>query len=415
MGAARPVQQDASQDWYRYAVVAIGCVTLAGASGVSSIFAVFYNRLLDVFDWSHASGASVYSVNMLVVALSSPLVGWVLDRFGPRWLYTVASALIGGALVACGSLQSLGQYILFYGVLSALGQTALLSMTVVVARWFGQTQCGRAIGIADVGTGCGMVVFAPGSAWLITQVGWQQAFVVLGVVLLVVLLPLHLLHRTPPAVVSHPVQDASLRNILRSRALWLLCAAHLCMTITMTMVNVHLVEFLVGTGVLPFVQASLIAGALSLVSVPGRVFFGWLADRVHPNGAFAVAMSCTMLGFVMLLVLAGSGASWPLSLFIGIYGVAQGAGGIAIATKTVALFQGAYVGRIFMVVNLSANCGAAFGAWFGGQLFDLSGSYTLTFLTAMVSGAGAIGCMLAGRVQQHEHRITSDDLSRRRS
>ena len=405
MGDAGPAQQEASQDWYRYVVVAIGFVTLAGASGVSSIFAVFYHQLLDVFDWSHASGASVYSINMLVVALSSPLIGWVLDRFGPRWLYTVASALIGVALVACSSLQSLGQYILFYGVLSALGQTALLSMTVVVARWFVQAQRGRAIGIADVGTGCGMVVFAPGSAWLITHIGWQQAFVVLGVVMLVVLMPLHLLHRAAPMVVQHTVQHGSLRDIVRSRALWLLCMAHLCMTITMTMVNVHLVEFLVGTGVLPFVQASLIAGALSLVSLPGRVFFGWLADRLQPNGAFAVAMSCTVLGFVMLLVLTRSDALWPLYLFVGVYGFAQGAGGIAIATKTVALFQGAYVGRLFMVVNLSANCGAAFGAWFGGQLFDLSGSYTLTFLTAIVSGACAIGCMAAGGLQPQASRL----------
>ena len=80
-----------------------------------------------------------------------------------------------------------------------------------------------------------------------------------------------------------------------------------------------------------------------------------------------------------------------------IYGFAQGAGGIAIAAKTVSLFHGPYLGTIFMVVNLSANLGAALGAWCGGRLFDLSGSYAFTFVTAIVSGVLAIGCMWLGR------------------
>ena len=187
-----------------------------------------------------------------------------------------------------------------------------------------------------------------------------------------------------------------MHGVLKGRAFWMLCVAHFFMTITMTMVNVHLVEFLVGTGVLPFIKASLIAGALSMVSLPGRMFFGWLADRLQANGSFTIAMSCTMTGFVLLLLLTRFETAWPLYAFVLVYGFAQGAGGIAIAAKTVALFQGPYLGRIFMVVNLSGNVGAAFGAWLGGQLFDTSGSYSLTFLTAIVSGALAIGCMWTG-------------------
>jgi MFS transporter, OFA family, oxalate/formate antiporter len=144
---------------YRYVILLIGVVTLAGASGVSSAFQVFYNRLLAVFEWSYASGASPYSVNQLVLAASAPLMGWLLDRFGPRWLFSAAAALVGIAWMACGTLSTLGQFILFYGVGSALGQTALSLAMVVVARWFRQTQRGRAIGVADVGTGCGHVVF----------------------------------------------------------------------------------------------------------------------------------------------------------------------------------------------------------------------------------------------------------------
>ena len=169
------------------------------------------------------------------------------------------------------------------------------------------------------------------------------------------------------------------------------------MTITMTMVNVHLVSFLVSSGRLKLLEAASVSSAVSLVSLGGRMFFGWLVDRVHGEGAFSVAMSCTITGFVLLLILSQSAAHWPLYAFVVVYGFAQGAGGIAIAAKTIALFHGPSLGTIFMVVNLCANLGAAFGAWCGGQLFDMSESYAFTFATAIASGLLAISCMWIGR------------------
>jgi len=171
----------------------------------------------------------------------------------------------------------------------------------------------------------------------------------------------------------------------------------------MTMVNVHLVEFLVGTGTLPILAASTLFSAVSVVSLGGRMFFGWLADRLQGEGAFTVAMSCTMTGYGMLLQLGMVEGLWPLYAFVLSYGFAQGAGGIAVAAKTVQVFHGPHLGAIFMVVNLSAHLGSAFGAWFGGRLFDLTGSYTFTFVTAIISGLLAIGCMWAGRGRSQAH------------
>lgn len=385
---------------YRYAVLLIGFVTLAGASGVSGCFAVFYNTLVTAFSWSRASGASPYSVNMLVSIVSAPLIGWLLDRYGPRLVFISAALLSGGALLACSTLQTLGHFVVYYGLLGAVGQTALGSVAVVVSRWFERTQRGRAIGFADVGTGFGMVVFIPGSAWLIETFGWRPAFAILGTVIVMLLVPLNLWQQRPPVASGHLGSAASLGHAVRQQAFWMLCLAHCFMTITMTMVNVHLVPFLVSSGRLELLGAASVSSAVSLVSLGGRMFFGWLVDRVHGEGAFSVAMSCTITGFVMLLTLSQSEAHWPLYAFILIYGFAQGAGGIAVAAKTVTLFQGPSLGTIFMVVNLSANLGAAFGAWCGGRLFDVSESYALTFATAIASGLLAISCMWIGRHEQ---------------
>jgi predicted MFS family arabinose efflux permease len=382
---------------YRYAVLLIGFVTLAGCSILSGCFGVFYQTLVEAFAWKRASGASPYAVNMLVSILSAPALGWLLDRYGPRWVFTGAALLSGSALIACSTLQTLGHFVLYYGVLNALGQTALGSVAVVIARWFAPPRRGRAIALADVGTGLGMVLGIPGTAWLISTCGWRQAFVILGSVIMVLLVPLNLWQRPPPPSAEPAARRGRLGGIWYSRPFWMLCLAHGCMTVTMTMVNVHLVPFLVSSGRLELLGAASIASAVSLVSLGGRVCFGWLVDRLHGEGAFSLAMSCTITGYAMLLILSQASAAWPLSAFVLLYGFAQGAGGIAIAAKTAALFHGPALGTIFMLVNLSGNLGAALGAWCGGRLFDLSASYTLTFTTAMVSGILAISCMWLGR------------------
>src|SRR5690606_16685672 len=132
---------------------------------------------------------------------------------------------------------------------------------------------------------------------------------------LAVLVPLNLLHRPTPSPGRPNLSAATLKGALRTRALWSLCVAHLCMSVTMTMVNVHLVNFLVGTGTLQVLGASTVYSALSLVSLGGRMFFGWLADRLKGEGAFAAAMSCTMTGYVMLLLLGAVESRWPLYAF----------------------------------------------------------------------------------------------------
>src|SRR5438093_11101227 len=94
-------------------------------------------------------------------------------------------------------------------MLGAVGLMALASVAVVVSRWFERTQRGRALGFADVGTGFGMVLVIPGSAWLIATFGWRPAFAILGAVIVVPLVPLNLWQRRPPVASGHTVSTAS--------------------------------------------------------------------------------------------------------------------------------------------------------------------------------------------------------------
>ncbi len=80
--------------FYGYVILALCFLNMFLMRGVLSSFAVFYVALLGVFGWSHATAASIASVNALVYALSSPLAGWAFDRLGPRILMPLAGSLI---------------------------------------------------------------------------------------------------------------------------------------------------------------------------------------------------------------------------------------------------------------------------------------------------------------------------------
>ena len=122
----------------------------------------------------------------------------------------------------------------------------------VVSRWFERTQrqshrlCRRRDRLRD-GALHPWQCLADRDLWL------APGLAILGTVIVALLVPLNLWQRCPPVASGHTVSTASFGHALRHRAFWMLCLAHCCMTITMTMVNVHLVPFLVSSGRLELV------------------------------------------------------------------------------------------------------------------------------------------------------------------
>ena len=191
---------------YRWAILTVMSVTLGVQSGVRVAFSVFYVALRQEFGWSAASTAGVFSLYMGVLAVSSPVVGWLLDRYGARRLLTLAALLVGVSLWSCSAIHTLWHFYLAYGLLLALGQTGLSSgaTSVVLARWFPDMR-GRAIALADIGTALGTAIYSPWSQWLIETYGWRSAFMWLGSSVIVLLVPLNCWQRSAPLYPAPPL------------------------------------------------------------------------------------------------------------------------------------------------------------------------------------------------------------------
>jgi MFS family permease len=405
---------------FRWFILLVMCITVGVQSGIRIAFSVFYVALRQQFEWRAATTASVFSVYMLVVAATSPVMGWLLDRYGPKFFFPIAAMWVGASLAYCGTIESLPQFFLGYGLLLPLGQTALTSgpVSAVISRWFPDMR-GRAIALADMGTAIGMGVYSPCSQWLITTFGWRSAFYILGLSVVALLVPLNFCHRALPQIntlqantLSGPQTPTTppgsipaaltLRQTLSSLPLWLLFTTLFFSSLSSQVFNVHLVAILVSVGI-SAITAATASGLANMISLAGRISSGWLTDRVGRARGYTVVLGCSMCGMAILFGMTVTRLIWLLLPFVLMYGLSKGSGGIIIAAKTADIFHSERIGTIFGIIHIASGLGGAIGPWWAGWLVDRTGHYSAAIASSLIIGMLAIASMwLLERRTEHK-------------
>jgi MFS family permease len=139
-----------------------------------------------------------------------------------------------------------------------------------------------------------------------------------------------------------------------------------------------MVAYAIGQGIAPPTAAAAL-GAVSLVSLAGRLATGWLCDRVGRPQTLTLAYTIAVLGIGALALLAVAGSPVWLVVYVALYGMAQGSSGIVASARAADVFAGASFGP-----------GEALGAWLGGWFFDAWGSYLPAFGFAVAALAAGL-------------------------
>ena len=398
---------ESRQRWWSLGIAAL---TLAAQNGVLMAFGALYLPLLAAFPQGRGRVAGVQSILSLLGGLGSPLVGLFLDRLGPRRLFQGGAILAALGLASASQVQSLPALFLTYGLVAGLGLAALGSPPnmVVAAQWFPGGR-GRAIALADLGTALGAFLLVPFTQILIDGFGWRGALLVLGGLVLLLVVPANAFQRLPLAsgdAARLPAARGSLREAARTPAFWWLVLLRFVSGIGFHLVNVHVIAFAVGTGI-PALQAAAALGAVSLVSVAGRMTVGWLADRIGREVTLSLSYSSALLGIGCLYLLHATGWSGWLTAFVLAYGLAQGSAGIVSAAKAADLFSGPRFGTVFGWIALASGPGEAVGVWAGGAIFDRTGGYLPALgFSALSLGAGILAIWMVGTRRSRSSRPT---------
>jgi predicted MFS family arabinose efflux permease len=284
---------------------------------------------------------------------------------------------------------------------------------VVAALWYPSAR-GRAIAVADLGTGFGAFCFIPLGQALVGTVGWRTTLLVWAVLLLVVVLPLNALQRLPARETSRPTEATgpaaawTVGGAVCSKPFWWLAATRFFGACAFPLMNTHLVAYAIGQGVSP-ARAAGALGAVSLVSLAGRLATGWLSDRLGRAATLTITYASAAVGIACLAGLAATGGQGWLVLYVLFYGLAQGSSGIVTSARAADVFAGGSFGAIYGWLSLAIGPGEALGAWIGGEIFDASGSYVPAFGVAVA--ALAAGAVAIWRVRPDSLRSTYSSIS----
>jgi MFS family permease len=392
--------------YYGWMIVFIGLMSMAFWFGIRSTFSVFYVALLERFPWSRGESAGVQSTALITYTFLAPLVGGLIDRFGPRRVIVPGILTLTAGLMLCAKIDSLFQFYLLYGVLVSAGTTCIgiVSYSAVLAHWF-QAKRGLASGIAVSGMGLGTFTLVPLSQYFISLWDWRVTFILLGALSLVVLLPLNALFlrhkpeelgfhgdglKTGPGPLAsgrspwqEARQDRGLKEIIKTPPFWALLAFPSLAVSGVYVVLVHNVKFLVDQGMDPM-RAALIFAMTGVVSSVFRIFWGWLSDRIGREVTYTLGMFSISLGVSSLLLINVTGSVNFVYTFAAFFGIGWGVTAPMFMAAAADLFRGKAFGLIYGVVEGAIGMGGAFGAWVAGAIFDTTQSYQWAFFLALV-------------------------------
>ncbi len=362
--------------------------------GLGDTYAVFLLPLEREFGWTRSQLTSVYSIYLLTHGLTSPLIGFLFDRIGPRWVYGAGLACLGGAFFLAAGLTTLWQFYVLVGGLVGLGVSlnGMVAGSALLSRWY-RERLSTAIGIAFSATGIGTILFVPLAQYLVANYDWRVAYRVLGLMALALAPLVMLLLPWKSFTAGHPDHRRegksragetgwTLRAAMRSPMFRGLGQAFFCTATAMFSIIVQLVAFLVDAGFSPLAAATAF-GAVGLMSAISVMGSGFTSDRFGYRQTVTVTFVGTAIGMLILLLLTYSPSIALLCLFVPVFGLCMGVRGPIIASISARHFAGPHVATIYGSIYSMNALGAAFGSLMGGFLHDLTGGYRVSLVVAL--------------------------------
>jgi MFS family permease len=399
--------------YYGWVIVGLAMISMSFWFGIRTTFSVFFVALIDHFHWSRAEAAGAQSIAMLVYMIMAPIIGTLVDRIGPRKTILPGIFLTGLGFLLCTQIESLLQFYVFFGAIVGIGVTCLsiAPNTVLLAHWF-EHRRGTANGLASMGIGTGVLFFVPLMQYLISIKGWQFAYLIFGLLILMIPLPLNafFLRHTPKelgllpdgetlkrieetdlkkvtetGMVCSPFtrDEMSYQEILKAPRFWGLLLFPSLVSFGAYFIIVHHVKYLTDFGVDKMWAASLFAG-IGALSSGFRFFWGWFSDRRGREIAFTLGMICFTLGILFLLLFETFRVTPILYLFAACFGSGWGATAPLFMSIAADLYKGRNFGWIYGTLEGVLGIGAALGAYVGGTVFDRTGSYFWGFILIMI-------------------------------
>ena len=388
-----------SRPFYGWYIVAASFIISFYVVGVVFYgFTTIFKPIVEEFGWSYAQVSLAASLRGVESGLLAPLVGIMIDRWGPRRLVFFGGLLTALGLFMLSRINSLvGFYVSFSLIAVAMSTCSITVLMTTVSNWF-RKKVGLAMSIVSCGFGAGgMMVFV--MARLVDAYGWRDTVQGLAFGVLIIALPLSMLLRHKPQQYGYladgetvPVDETSgskitteirehgitIQQALRTRTFWLMAVMFICHHLMVSTAVTHVMPYLTSVGISTTI-ASFAASGIPLASILGRMGFGSLGDRVNRKKLMVLMFAMVSLG-LLAFQMVGTFAIAGVIAFLALFGVGYGGFNAIRPAFAREVFGTRQYGTIFGCLVGMGMLGNIGGPYIAGKMFDIQGSYQNVWL-----------------------------------
>ena len=396
-------------------MVGAGCgLQFLQAGLLHHAFGGYVAVLQDDRGWSKTALSGAAALQQMEAAILGPVLGWVMDRFGPQGVIRIGVLLFGGGFMLLSRIDTLLEFYAAF-LLVALGSSlcGFFPLNVALIHWFERKRA-RALSAMSLGLALGGI-FVPVVGWSLVNQGWRATAFGSGVLAIVVGLPLALVIRRRPEDYGESVdgvaheaattpaggqpafrsRDFTAREALRTPAFWLLSLGHGFALFVVGAVSVHAIAHMKEALGYSVSAAAAVITLLTICQLLG-VMLGWvIGDRYEKR---FIAAGCMLMHALGLLALTyATGFAW-LVAFTALHGVAWGLRGPFMQAMRADYFGRSAIGMILGLSFMIIVVGQIGGPMIAGMLADATGNYRLGFtVLAVLAGLGSVFFVLAKR------------------
>jgi predicted MFS family arabinose efflux permease len=365
-------------------------VMVSFAPIVPYTFSLFLDPLRAAFGWKREAMGGAFALAAITVALVSPGIGVLLDRFPPRRIILPAILVFAVALASLSRLTAhIAQFYLTFFVLGLVANgTAQFAYTRTVLTWFSKHR-GFALALLLSGSGIGSIFVPPLTQWMILHHGWRSGYLLLGgIALLGLPLTAMLVRNRPESKIvraDHRAAGMTVAAALRTAAFWILAFITIFSAFSENGLVTNLAAILTQHGV-PASSAALALSFRGGAGIIGRLCIGFAIDRVSPQRIQTLVLLLAAAG-TLILAFAGSGSMALLGAAI--LGVGLGSEADVGPYLLARYFGRRHFSVLYGLTWTAYAIGGATGPLWIGHLYDRAGSYQPRFVVYLATVACA--------------------------
>ncbi|NLV16643.1 MAG: MFS transporter [Syntrophomonadaceae bacterium] len=381
-------------------VAACFILMFAGVGILINTYGVLFGGILADTSFSRGGLGLYFTIMSLAIMVASPFLGRMLVKYNTQLVMTVCIVITGLAFMAFSQATQLWHFYLIAIIAGVFGAgTSTLPASLLITNWFNDKR-GTAMGIAFTGSGIGGMLCNPLAQSVINAYGWQMAYVILGLIFLVIMIPMALfvikLHPSQKGLVplgaekeaeagsapSATVVGLTAGEVTKSPVFWLLGLSLFLTMFLFLGVQNNIPIWMQDMGHTPAVAASIMAAYMGVLVV-GKMVVGAILDKF---GAKVGITFCMGLVVVALFFFINGGSMVMAGLFV--LAFAMGGPVATVWPSFIAghLYGNLDYGTIYGFVQIFVTLGMAFAMPVTGAVYDSTGSLMPVWYVFMALG-----------------------------